>query len=375
MDAYVEMGCRPTWTCSPYQLMERPSFGDQVAWAESNAIVFANSVLGARTGRYGDFIDICAAVTGRAPAAGLHLDAGRLARLVVRLDGVTDDWLADDALYPVLGHALGRLAGSKVPVVVGLPSDTNEDRLKALGAAAASAGSVAMFHAVGLTPEAETLEDALGGLEPESEVLIDPGFLSSAAAELSTTNGERVDAVCIGTPHASRAELAELARLLDGRKVLIDTYVNAGRSDIAAARSDVEVIEAAGVRMVTDTCTYITPILDPAARVVMTDSAKWAWYAPANLGVEVVFGSRLDCLASAVSGELRRESPLWTGGDPIGWEEVALPDPPVSTSRVLFPGRASGRAWPLRQPLSFWGGVDPANGQIIDTHHPQMGSV
>ena len=373
MDAYVEMGCRPTWTCSPYQLMERPSFGDQVAWAESNAIVFANSVLGARTGRYGDFIDISAAVTGRAPAAGLHLDAGRRARIVVRLDGVPDDWLEDDALYPVLGHVLGRLAGSVVPVLVGLPPDTDEDRLKAVGAAAASAGSVAMFHAVGVTPEAATLEDALGGREAEFEVLVDPGFLSAAAAELSTATGDRLDAVCIGTPHASRTELAELARLLDGRKVRIDTYVNAGRADVAAARSDVEVLEAAGVRMVSDTCTYITPILDPEARVVMTDSAKWAWYAPANLGVEVIFGSRRDCVASAVSGVVRRQSPLWSGGDPIHWEELAVSEPADSDDRVLFPGRATGAALLLRQALSFWGGVDPADGRIIDPHHPQFG--
>ena len=373
MDAYVEMGCRPTWTCSPYQLIERPSFGDQVAWAESNAIVFANSVLGARTGRYGDFIDICAAITGRAPAAGLHLDAGRRARLVVRLEGVPDDWLADDALYPVLGHLLGRVAGSRVPVVVGLPPDTDEDRLKALGAAAASAGSVAMFHAVGVTPEAPTLEDALGDLEPESEVLVDPTLLSAAAAELSTTSGGRLDAVCLGTPHASRAELAELAGMFGGGKVRVDTYVNAGRGDISTARSDVEILEAAGVRLVSDTCTYITPILDPAARVVMTDSAKWAWYAPANLGVEVMFGSRRDCVASAIAGEVLRESPLRPGGGPVRWEEFALIDQQETARGVLVSGRAAGPALPLHQPLSFWGGIDPTVGRIIDPHHPQLG--
>jgi predicted aconitase/predicted aconitase with swiveling domain len=375
MDAYVDLGCRPTWTCAPYQLMERPSFGDQVAWAESNAIVFANSVLGARTGRYGDFIDICAAVTGRAPAAGLHLDTGRRARLVVRLESVPDEWLDDDAFYPVLGHVLGRLAGSRVPVVVGLPSDTGEDRLKAVGAAAASVGSVAMFHAVGVTPEAATLGDALGGLDPEHEVLVGPDMLSAAAAELSTVDGMRPDAVCVGTPHASMAELGELARLLDGRRVRVETFVHTGRGDLAAATSDVGALEAAGVRMVTDTCTYITPILDPAARVVMTDSAKWAWYAPANLGVEVVFGSRRDCIDSAVSGEVTRHSALWRGDGPVRWDELALPEPSgdETTYAVLCPGSAAGPALPLRQPLSFWGGVDPADGRIIDPHHPQHG--
>jgi hypothetical protein len=127
--------------------------------------------------------------------------------------------------------------------------------------------------------------------------------------------------------------------------------------------------------MVTDTCTYITPILDPAARVVMTDSAKWAWYAPANLGVDVVFGSRGDCVASALSGEVRRRSALWGSGDQVRWEETAPPEPPAdtTTSVVLFAGRATGSTLPLGQPLSFWGGVDPADGRIIDPHHPNYG--
>src|SRR5262245_45105359 len=141
MDMYVTMGCRPTWTCAPYQLPDRPSFGQHVAWAESNAIVFCNSVVGARTNRYGDFIDICAAITGRAPLAGFHLDAERRARLVLRLDGVSARLLNSDALYPVLGNLVGRQAGASVAALVGLPEDTNEDRLKAVGAAAASSGS------------------------------------------------------------------------------------------------------------------------------------------------------------------------------------------------------------------------------------------
>ncbi len=162
-------------------------------------------------------------------------------------------------------------------------------------------------------------------------------------------------------------------RMFVGRKVRVDTYVNAGRGDISAARSDVETLEAAGVRLVSDTCTYITPILDPAARVVMTDSAKWAWYAPANLGVEVMFGSRRDCVASAIAGEVRRESPLRPGGGPVRWEEFALVDQQETASGVLVPGRASRPGPPLHEPLSFWGGIDPTEGRIIDPHHPQLG--
>ena len=106
----------------------------------------------------------------------------------------------------------------------------------------------------------------------------------------------------------------------------------------------------------------------------MTDSAKWAWYAPANLGVEVIFGSRRDCVASAVSGVVCRESPLWSGGARSVGRNSAVSEPADSTTVSSFPGRATGAALPLRQALSFWGGVDPADGRIIDPHHPQLES-
>src|SRR5687767_6213611 len=161
MDAYVAMGCRPTWTCAPYQLPGRPAFGEHVAWAESNAIVFANSVLGARTNRYGDFIDICAAITGRVPDSGLHTDEGRRAGLLFRLRAIREELLDHDLLYPVLGHLLGRRGGSEVVAIEGLPPNTSEDRLKAVGAAAASSGAVALFHAIGVTPEAKNGPDVV----------------------------------------------------------------------------------------------------------------------------------------------------------------------------------------------------------------------
>src|SRR5512132_3081297 len=134
MDAYVAMGCRATWTCAPYQLPGRPGVGEHVAWAESNAIVFANSVLGARTARYGDFIDICAAVTGRVPFAGLHRTDRRRGQVVFDLHALPERLLAEDVLYPLLGVLVGAESGSLVAVLDGLPPGVSEDRLKALGA-------------------------------------------------------------------------------------------------------------------------------------------------------------------------------------------------------------------------------------------------
>ncbi len=316
MDAYVAMGCRPTWTCAPYQLPDaRPGFGEQVAWAESNAIVFANSVLGARTERYGDFLDICAAIAGRAPYVGLHTDEGRRARLAFRLEGISDRLLASDVLYPVLGHLVGREAGSRVPAIVGLPPATSEDRLKALGAAAASSGSVAMFHAVGVTPEAPTLEAATGGA-PVPEVAVIPDRLRRARDELTTATGDRLAAVAIGTPHASLSELERLAALLEGVRVAagVGFYVNTSRAVLAEAerRGVADALDRAGVRVVTDTCTYLAPIIRETGGAVMTDSAKWAWYAPGNLGVEVVFGSLEECVRSAAAGRVVRDEALWS---------------------------------------------------------------
>ena len=304
MDAYVDMGCVPSWTCAPYQLPNRPGLGDQIAWGESNAIVFANSVLGARTGRYGDFLDICCALTGRAPAVGLHTDQGRRARLRLDLD-IPDHLFDDDLLYAVLGHVMGEIAGTEVPVIVGLDDRATEDRLKALGAAAASSGTVAMFHAVGVTPEAPTLDAATGGMEPETRIVIGREELNRARASLNQGGGP-LGAVSVGTPHFSVNELEELAELVSGRSTTVPFYVNTSRDVLAAAEQTgaVEIIERFGATVVTDTCTYITPIMGDVDGVVMTDSGKWAFYAPGNLGVEVAFAGLEACVVSAVSGQV-----------------------------------------------------------------------
>ena len=317
MDLYVEMGCRPTWTCAPYQLDARPPFGEHVAWAESNAIVFANSVLGARTDRYGDFIDICAAITGRAPYAGLHVTENRRGRLVFRLEGIPHRLLLEDVFYPVLGHLVGMESGMLVPAIDGLPDGVTEDRLKAVGAAAASSGSVGLFHAVGVTPEAPTLDEALQGAEPERVIGVTPDMVARARDSLTTGADGELRAVSVGTPHFSPAEFERLVALLDGTRVTegVEFYVSTGRTVLeeAESRGWVEACERAGVTIVVDTCTYVTPILRTNGGVVMTNSGKWAYYAPGNLGVDVVFGSLEECVRSAVEGRVWRDPDLWAG--------------------------------------------------------------
>lgn len=304
MDAYVGMGCSATWTCAPYQLSPRPRLGEQIAWGESNAIVFANSVLGARTNRYGDFMDICAALTGRVPRVGLHTDEGRRATLVIDVD-LPDRARDDELTYPLIGHALGRLAGSRVSALVGLDRRATEDRLKNLGAAAASSGSVAMFHAVGVTPEAPDVSAATGGA-PYRTGTIGTAEIEMARTELSRPTG-RLGAVSVGTPHMSLGELRELGLLLGDRRVKVPFYVNTGRDVLDAARGEglVGALEAAGVTLVTDTCTYITPIMGDVAGDLMTNSGKLAYYAPANLGANVALASLADCVESAIAGSPR----------------------------------------------------------------------
>jgi predicted aconitase len=313
MDCYVSMGCRATWTCAPYQLPERPALGEHIAWAESNAIVFANSVLGARTNRYGDFIDICAAITGRVPLAGLHLDQHRRAQTVFRLEDIPERLLHDEVTPTCVGHLVGKATGTALPAIVGLPRDTGEDRLKALGAAAASSGAVAMFHAVGITPEAPTLEAALGGKRAEGDVTISASDLRSARDELTTVDIGPIAAVSVGTPHLSAGELHRLIELVAGARPVVPLYANVGR-DVAAS-TDVGSLARSGVTVVTDTCTYITPILHNIDGPVMTNSAKWAWYAPTNLGFDVVFGSLEECVRSASLGRVWRDPELWGDDD------------------------------------------------------------
>lgn len=318
MEDYARLGAEPTWTCAPYQISHRPAFGEHVAWAESNAIVFANSVLGARTDRYGDFLDVCSAITGRAPYAGYHLTERRRGEIVFDCSALPASVLSHDAAWGALGHLVGRHAGDFVPVIAGITAEVTEDSLKALGAAAASTGGVALFHMVGVTPEAPTLEAALQQQSPRQVLSVSVADLRGARDELSTVADGRIDAVSVGTPHFSVTEFAQLAAVLgDGSPMREDVefWVSTSRAVLAEADrlGTAEVCRRAGARILVDTCTYVSSALRPDATVVMTDSAKWAWYAPANIGVEVVYGSIEDCVASARSGHVVRDETSWGG--------------------------------------------------------------
>lgn len=307
MEAYRKLGCEQSWTCAPYQAGHRPALGTDVAWGESNAVVFCNSVLGARTNRYGDFLDIACAISGRAPEYGLHLSRNRLARLVFDVSALPSAFLTQEIAWPVLGSLYGREVGDAVGVVTGISAHPGEDALKAFGAAAASSGAVGLFHIAGITPEAPDAETALGGIAPETTIRVTPDMARQAQARLSTAqDAKRIDAVAIGSPHLSLAEFDALERLVAGRRLAVPIHACTGRHVLAELDKNGRrtALEALGVVIVADTCVVVTPILPERGSdgVLMTNSGKFAHYAPGNTGYAVLYGSLADCVESAVAG-------------------------------------------------------------------------
>ncbi|MEQ1941352.1 aconitase X catalytic domain-containing protein [Mesorhizobium sp. VNQ89] len=307
MDAYRRLGCEQNWTCAPYQAGHRPAAGTDVAWGESNAVAFCNSVLGARTNRYGDFLDIACAIAGRAPDYGLHRPENRRATLVFDVSALPAKFLESEVAWPILGNLYGREVGNAVGVVVGVTRHPGEDALKAFGATAASSGAVGLFHMAGVTPEAPMLETALGGHKPETTLVVTPQMVADARMSLSTAvSDDKIDAVAIGSPHLSLAEFDRLEALIDGRRLRVPIYACTGRHVVSELDRQGRrgALEAAGVVVVADTCVVVTPILpDRPEGVLMTNSGKFAHYAPGNTGYAVIYGSLADCVETAATGK------------------------------------------------------------------------
>ncbi|MFM8745276.1 MAG: aconitase X [Aestuariivirga sp.] len=312
MKLYERLGARPTWTCAPYQHPGGPKLGDHIAVGESNAVSYYNAVVGARTNKYGDYLDVACALTGFAPDAALHRDAGRKAALHIDCTALAADWRRQDIFAHLIGHHAGRLAGRRVPVISGLPPDAPNHALKAICSAAASSGGVEMWHGLGVTPEAPALEAVF---ETGEMHVVTAADLARAHRELSTAADGPLDAVALGTPHFSVAEFAELVRVLGGRKVKqgLPVLVSTSRvvRELVRARGWLTELEAAGITVPVDVCTYHAPRVRGLTGRVMTNAAKWAYYAPGMLGVEVCFGSLKECAESAVRGEVWRDPALW----------------------------------------------------------------
>jgi len=313
MVAHERLGCRPSWTCAPYQAGSRPAFGDQIAWGESNAVAFANTVLGARTNRYGDFLDIACAISGRAPNYGLHLPEHRRGRLLFDISRLPQNMRTKDPFYPVLGALVGRAGGDAIPVINGLNHKPSDDQLKALCAAAASTGAAALIHIVGVTPEAPDVTSAMQGAPPEETIHVTPEMIAEAYASLSLAADGPIDSVALGSPHFSAAECRQVLKLAGGQGFRVPFYICIGRHTLADLEADSAAADLRenGVEFVVDTCVVVTPILPPTPGVMMTNSAKFAHYATGNTGHLPIFASLEDCVASAQIGRVQRSGAPW----------------------------------------------------------------
>ncbi|MCV2874435.1 aconitase family protein [Defluviimonas sp. WL0050] len=308
-DAYTGMGAEPSFTCAPYLLDGAPATGEHIGWSESNAVIYANSVLGARTVKHPDFLDLCIALTGRAPLSGVYLDAARAPRRVIHVtlpDG------HDDALWPMLGYLAGRLAPDRIPLLTGLETTKpGEDDLKALCAAFGTSSAAPMLHVAGITPEADMPPAA-----DADTARITPADLARTWTQFNS-GPAGIDLVAFGSPHFSAGECRKLADLLDGDKVASGTtaIVTAGRDTIRAITADgtADRLQRAGVRIIPDLCwcSISEPVFPPAARTLMTNSGKYAHYAPALSGRAVRFGSIADCARAAITGKSPDTPPEW----------------------------------------------------------------
>ncbi len=308
-DAYVRMGAAPTFTCAPYQGVSVPDRGEVIGWSESNAVIYANSVLGARTAKHPDYLDLFIAMTGRAPETGVYLDANRVAEVVIEVEAPEG---ADDALWPLLGWLAGLRAPDRVPLLRGLAGlRPTPDDLRALCAAFGTTSASALLHVEGVTPEGHLPS------RPAAPVLrIGRDDIARAWAEFNQ-GPETVELVAIGSPHASLSELRAFDAALAGRSCAsgVASILTVGRDVLEGAKAEglLDRLDAAGVQVIPDLCwcSITEPVFPPSARTLMTNSGKYAHYAPGLSARAVRFGSIAACAEAAVTGRAEAAPPAW----------------------------------------------------------------
>jgi len=298
-------GVRVLKTCTPYLAGNVPVKGEHCAWMESSAVVYCNSVIGARTNTEGRESTSAAMLTGKIPDWGFHRDDYRYGTHHIQVETPVEsvmDW-------GMLGYFIGDVVQENIPVVTGRIAQADPLRHKHFGAAAASSGGVEMYHMVGVTPEAGTLEMAFGPRRPVATIKYGP-VERRKVYETLNSNGTNpnVDYVMLGCPHASIEQIAAIARLLEGHGIQVPLWLFTSRSvkSIADLQGLTKTIEASGALVMTDTCSAIARAVPKGTRVVALDSAKQVHYLPAIVGIEAWFGTTEDCVNAALSGR-------WTG--------------------------------------------------------------
>ncbi len=291
MDAFKKMGIMMTATCTPYLVRDPPRFGEHIAWSESSAVSFANSVIGARTNREGGPSALAAAICGVTPSYGLHLDEKRKPTIIVKVNAE----LKDNSDFGALGYHVGKLVKKGIPYFKGI-KDAEADQLKALGAAMAASGAVALYHAEGLTPEAGSADTK--GLET---IEVGGKELKETYKKLNT--GKDPDIVILGCPHASMKEMTTLADKLKGKTLKKPLWICTSRftKEAATRMGLTEIIEKAGGKVVADTCTVVSPIERMGYKTTGVNSGKAANYLPGFCKQQVVFKSLDDLLEEIIA--------------------------------------------------------------------------
>ncbi|WP_102348836.1 aconitase X [Bacillus sp. Marseille-P3661] len=308
-EEYVSgLGVNLLSTCTPYQVGNVPVKGEICAWMESSAVIYINSVLGARTNVEGRESTGAAMLTGKIPYWGFHIDENRLGTdlIEVELDVETMmDW-------GLLGYAIGDMVGERVPVIDRIMKVPDRNMLKHFGAAAASSGGVEMYHIPSITAEARTVQEAFGKNTPKLKLTYGKEERRKAYERLNASaKSTEVDFIMFGCPHASIDQVWNIARLLDGKKINSNTdlwvFTPRALREVADRNGYTRIIEAAGGKVISDTCPAIGQMMPEGTKVVATDSAKQAHYLPAIMGVETWFGSLEDCIDAAITGKWRGE--------------------------------------------------------------------
>lgn len=302
----AEHGIHLLNTCTPYQVGNVPLKGEHCAWMESSAVVYVNSVLGARTNVEGRESTGAAMLTGKIPYWGLHLEENRYGSdlVEVRTPVLSNrDW-------GLLGYWIGEQVQERIPVLDGIEATPDLVRLKHFGAAAASSGGVEMYHVPGVTTEARTVDEALGGRPPRRQLRYGPDERRAAYDQLNLTASDTsVDLVMIGCPHATLGQIRDVVRLLEGRRVHPDSelwvFTPRALRHVAEQNGYARALEDAGALLMSDTCPAIGQFLPPGTRVIATDSAKQVHYLPAIMNVQGWFGTLPECIDAAVTGTWR----------------------------------------------------------------------
>lgn len=280
--AYKSLGVKIDCSCTPYNIYDNiASFGDHIAWSESSAISYANSVIGARTNREGGPGALSAALIGKTANYGFHLDENRKPDMLIKVDAKLHD-----SDYGALGYIAGEIVGDKVPYFR-LISKPSKDELRSLGAAMAASGAVALYHVEGVTPEADRYE------APRDAITIEERQIKEVY-----TQGEP-DLIAFGCPHSSPEELARLAQLLDGKKVKKEVWVCTSRAIKKRNPELIKRIEQSGAKVFCDTCMVVSPASE-RFKCMMVNSGKAHKYVPNLCGVKSIMATTEKCIEEAL---------------------------------------------------------------------------